>query len=381
LFGRLDRAQAPRAWCERFILGREDVLNDRSGLTDSDVSHRLQSAVEAQVAAGAPGALARVEAPRVGLVWAGAAGYLARDGGRALGPGDAFRVASATKSVTAVVVVRLAGEGRLALDEPLSEQLAPELLDRWRALDALPRTTVRQLLTHTAGVPNYFGEESFMARVREEPGRAWRPMELVDHAAAHGTPPFPPGQGFQYSDTGFVIAAILAERATGRQLHEIYRELVFDPLGMDETWLEGHEPARNPEPAHHYTDELDWTTISPTIDWAGGGLVTTAPDLARFVRGLWSGRIVDFDGLRELTRWTPGASFPPGHMLRYDRYGLGMGSIGVEGVELVGHTGFIGAFAFHAPAHDAVLVGTHNASQVDRLPLVAALCRELGDAA
>lgn len=381
MFGRLDRAQAPRAWCERFILGREDVLNDRSGLTDSDVSHRLQSAVEAQVAAGAPGALARVEAPRVGLVWAGSAGYLARDGGRALGPRDAFRVASATKSVTAVVVVRLAGEGRLALDEPLSEQLAPELLDRWRALDALPRTTVRQLLTHTAGVPNYFGEESFMARVREEPGRVWRPVELVDHAAAHGTPPFPPGQGFQYSDTGFVIAAILAERATGRQLHEIYRELVFDPLGMDETWLEGHEPARNPEPAHHYTDELDWTTINPTIDWAGGGLVTTAPDLARFVRGLWSGQIVDFDGLRELTRWTPEASFPPGHMLRYDRYGLGMGSIGVEGVELVGHTGFIGAFAFHAPAHDAVLVGTHNASQVDRLPLVAALCRELGDAA
>lgn len=350
-------------------------------MTDSDVSHRLQSAVEAQVAAGAPGALARVEAPRVGLVWAGSAGYLARDGGRALGPGDAFRVASATKSVTAVVVVRLAGEGRLALDEPLSEQLTPELLDRWRALDALPRTTVRQLLTHTAGVPNYFGEQSFMARVREEPGRAWRPVELVDHAAAHGTPPFPPGQGFQYSDTGFVIAAILAERATGRQLHEIYRELVFDPLGMDETWLEGHEPARNPEPAHHYTDELDWTTINPTIDWAGGGLVTTAPDLARFVRGLWSGQIVDFGGLRELTRWTPGASFPPGHMLRYDRYGLGMGSITVQGVELVGHTGFIGAFAFHAPAYDAVLVGTHNASEVDRWPLVAALCRELGDGA
>jgi D-alanyl-D-alanine carboxypeptidase len=351
------------------------------GLSDSAVSSRLQSAVEAQVAAGAPGALARLEAPRAGLVWGGSAGYLARGGGRTLRPNDAFRVASATKSVTAVVVVRLASDGRLALDEPLSEQLAPELLDRWRALDALPRTTLRQLLTHTAGVPNYFGEESFLARLREDPGRSWRPVELVDHAAAYGTPPFRPGQGFQYSDTGFVIAGILAEQATGRQLHEIFRELVFDPLGMDETWLEGHEPSRNPEPAHHYSDALDLTTISPTMDWAGGGLVTTAPDLARFVRALWSGQILDAGALSELTRWTPGASFPPGHRLRYDRYGLGMGSITVDGVELMGHTGFIGAFAFHAPTHDAVLVGTHNASEVDRWPLVAALCRELRDGA
>jgi hypothetical protein len=54
-----------------------------------------------------------------------------------------------------------------------------------------------------------------------------------------------------------------------------------------------------------------------------------------------------------------------------------MGTNTVEGVELLGHTGFIGAFAFHAPRYDAALTGTHNASQVDRWPLVAALCREL----
>ena len=123
------------------------------------------------------------------------------------------------------------------------------------------------------------------------------------------------------------------------------------------------------------------TTLSPTIDWAAGGLVTTAPDLAGFVRALWSGAILDSDGLEQLTRWTPGASFPTGHALRYDDYGLGLGRIAVEGVELVGHTGFIGAFAFYAPEHDAVLVGTHNQSQVDRWPLVAALCRELRNAA
>jgi D-alanyl-D-alanine carboxypeptidase len=345
------------------------------------VSARLQAALEARVAAGAPGALARIEAPRAGLMWGGAAGYLARDNSRALRPDDAFRAASVTKSVTATVAVRLAYQGGLALDEPLADQLAPELLDRWSALDALPRTTPRQLLAHTSGLPNYFTDEAFAVRLREDPGRAWRPAELVDHAAAYGTPRFPPGEGFEYCDTGYVVAGILVEQATGQPLHEVYRELVFDPAGMDSTWLEGHEPALTPEVAHHYTDELDWTTISPTIDWAGGGLVTTASDLARFVRALWSEQVLGSRALGELTRWTPGAWFPPGHRLRYERYGLGMGTDTVEGVELLGHTGFIGAFAFHAPEYDAVLTGTHSASQVDRWPLVAALCRELRQAA
>jgi hypothetical protein len=99
------------------------------------------------------------------------------------------------------------------------------------------------------------------------------------------------------------------------------------------------------------------------------------------VRGLWSESIVDSSGLDEMTHWTPGASFPVSHALRFERYGLGMGSNTVEGIQLLGHTGFIGAFAFYAPRYDAVLVGTHNDSQVDRWPLVTTLCRELQRAA
>jgi len=341
------------------------------------VSARLQAALENQISAGAPGALASIEAPRAGLVWAGSAGRLARGEGRSLRPDDAFRIASVTKSVTAAVAAKLALEGRLILDGPLADQLAPELLERWRSLDGLPRTTPRQLLAHTSGLPDYFQDEAFVARVRREPNREWHPVELVDHVAAHRVPLFPPGKGFRYSDTGYVVVGILLEQITGQPLHTVYRQVAFDPLGMGRTWLEGHEPARGLEVAHHYHGELDMTTLSPTIDWAAGGLVTTAPDLASFVRGLWSGAILDPDGIEQLTRWTAGASFPPGHAIRYDDYGLGIGRVAVEGVELVGHTGFIGAFAFHAPEHDAVLIGTHNQSQVDRWPLVGALCREL----
>jgi D-alanyl-D-alanine carboxypeptidase len=341
---------------------------------------RLKAALEDRILAGAPGALARIEAPGAGVVCSVSAGRLARGEGRSVGPDDAFRVASVTKSVTATVAVRLAHDDKVALDGPLGDQLDAELLERWRSLEALPRTTPRQLLAHTSGLPNYFDDQSFFARVRREPGRAWDPVEFVDHVAGHGRPHFAPGEGFRYSDTGYVVIGILLEQVTGQPLHAIYRDVVFDPLGMDSTWLEGHEPPREREVAHHYHGELDMATLSPTIDWAGGGLVTTAPDLTGFVRGLWSGLILDYDGLEQLTRWTHGARFPPGHVVRYDDYGLGMGRLVVEGVELVGHTGFIGAFAFYAPDEDAVLVGTHNQSQVDRWPLVGALCRELRSA-
>jgi D-alanyl-D-alanine carboxypeptidase len=123
-------------------------------------------------------------------------------------------------------------------------------------------------------------------------------------------PTFRPGEGFSYSDTGYVVAGILVEHVTGRSLDEVYRGLVFAPFGMEETWLEGHEAGRRPEVAHQYRGELDWTTISPTIDSAGGRLVSTTADLARFVRGLWSEKIVDGARLDEMSGSTPEVSSP-----------------------------------------------------------------------
>jgi CubicO group peptidase (beta-lactamase class C family) len=332
---------------------------------------------------GAPGALARIEAPRAGLTWGGSAGYLAHRNSRALRPDDAFRAASVTKNVTAAVTVQLAHQGRLVLDEPLADQLARELLHRWRALDVLPRTTprARQLLAHTSSLPNYFTDEVFAARLREEPGRTWRPAELVDHAAAYGTPHFPPGRGFSTP----TLATWSPESSWSRRPADRSTRFIACSSstrsgrtrpGGKVTSLRGHRKR------HTITRASSIGQRSPDDRlgrrWArhdrarpvalrACALVGTAPRLSRV--------------LGELKRWTPAASFPPGHALRYERYGLGTGTNTVEGVELLGHTGFIGAFAFHAPEYDAVLAGTHNASHVDRWPLVAALCRELREAA
>ena len=329
-----------------------------------------------QVSLGAPSAVARLEILALDRCWAGAAGRLARDDPPQLDAEDAFRVASVSKHVTATVAVVLDQRAVLGLDEPLGDQLDQELVLRWQRFPALAMTTPRQLLSHTAGLPSYF-DPQFVKRAAQDPGRRWKPVELADEALTASEPLFEADRGFSYSDTGYVLTGILIEQLTGQPLHAVYRDLVLDPAGMGSTWLEGYEPARHPRVAHHYAEDLDMTLVSPTIDWAGGGLVSTTADLSKFLSALWSGDLIDSSALEQLTHWTPGARFPPGHALRYDRYGLGLGSITVDGTELLGHTGYVGAFAFYEPESGATLTGTHNASGVSRWPLVEALCSQL----
>jgi D-alanyl-D-alanine carboxypeptidase len=111
--------------------------------------------------------------------------------------------------------------------------------------------------------------------------------------------------------------------------------------------------------------------MDPTVGWAGGGLVSTAADLAAFLRALTRGRLLSPRSGREMTRWQPG---PEGY---YDEYGLGLGRHHYPPAHQVGHHGVWGAFAFWAPELDAIITGTVNAGRVDRRPLFAAIVQAL----
>jgi D-alanyl-D-alanine carboxypeptidase len=171
-----------------------------------------------------------------------------------------------------------------------------------------------------------------------------------------------------YTDTGFVLAGLVIESLTGRPLHEAYRELVLDPAGMADTWLESSSEApRGPAISPHELDGQDITDMDPTVDWAGGGLVSTAADLARFLRALMGGQLVSSRTWREMTRWRPG---PEGY---YDDYGVGLGRYRFPAAHVVGHHGVWGGFAFWSPELDAIITGTVNTGHVDRRPLIAAI--------
>ena len=336
----------------------------------------IQAALDECVAAGAPGAIIAINAPPLGIAFSGSSGLFAKRHSRPLQPDDPFRAASVTKTVTAATAVRLAAEGHWELDSPITPFLPPSLVVLLRGLEGLENVdalTIRRLLSHTSGLPDYFFRDRFQARVQADPNRMWRPAELVEAAIEENRLAFLPGTDFSYGDTGYVLVGLAIERLVDRPLADAYRSLISAPLQMEATYLEWHEPPRGSEVSHHYDGQRDLLPLNTSFDWAGGGLVTTADDLVKFLRGLFGGALFDKRWSMELTTWRDGLRWPPDSSARYLRYGLGMGVNLACGEEIIGATGVWGALAYFWPAGGAAIAGTVNLRGADRSTLLDAV--------
>jgi D-alanyl-D-alanine carboxypeptidase len=281
-----------------------------------------------------------------------------------------------TKAVTAATAVRLAAQGRWCLESPVTRLLPPNVVRALRNLEGLPTVdalTIRRLLNHTSGLPDYFIDERFQARVRADPNRRWKPRELVESAVEARRLAFLPGTDFSYGDTGYVLVGLAIERVVDRPLAEAYRSLIFTPVAMDATYLEWHEPPRSSDVSHHYDGDRDLLPLNTSFDWAGGGLVTTAGDLVRFLQGLFSKALFEERWLGELTTWRNRLRWSPDSSAWYLRYGLGIGVNLACGEEIVGATGVWGGFAYFWPAGGVAIAGTVNLRGADRSPLLDAV--------
>ena len=269
----------------------------------SDAQHTvaadLQAIVDAQASVEGAATLLRGELPQQGLVWRHVAGGITR-GGEPAQVDTTFRIASITKTFTAAVITQLAAEGLLKFDDLLSKHLPPEHLDlipRLHVLDGASygeEITLRQLLTHSAGLFDYASAHGFFAAIAADPGHVWTPREMLEGSIVWGTPHFRPGggYGYAYSDTGYVLLGLVIEHLDRTPLHESYRRRILTPLGMSITTLEGHEAHRGPTMSHPHEGDLDAAVIHGTADWAGGGLVSDVDELAVFAQALVGGRIV-----------------------------------------------------------------------------------------
>ena len=241
--------------------------------------------------------------------WSGAAGLANPETNETMTIQHQFRIASVTKTFTAVVVLQLIEEGRFSLDTKLASLFKNGLPGGYAVNDLHSvkeklgdKITIRQLLSHTSGLPDYFEEPapvgehcgiSFSeAWIRDviKPGPAglkdkqWSPAEIVVLYFRSGLPSrakFLPGMGFNYADTNFVLLAIAVEELTGKPLAVNYRERILDRLGMEHTYLEWYEPKRGDLLAHHFVDATDKGSgiidviavkANTSCDWAGGGL-------------------------------------------------------------------------------------------------------------
>jgi D-alanyl-D-alanine carboxypeptidase len=167
-----------------------------------------------------------VETPRRPDGWTGAA-TTHRDDRAGLDADVAFRIASVTKMMTATALLVLADQGRCRLDDPTGRHLPSDLVDRFRDSKGHPygaAVTLRQLLDHTSGLPNFFSQPPILEAVRHGGGRRrFTPLDLVDLAVAGEPSTSPPGTARSYTDTGFLLAGLIIEALTSRPLQQAYR--------------------------------------------------------------------------------------------------------------------------------------------------------------
>ncbi|MEU9105536.1 serine hydrolase domain-containing protein [Streptomyces xanthophaeus] len=223
---------------------------------------------------------------------------------------DHMRIASVAKAFSGAVALQLVDRGRLRLDDTIGKVL-PDLPSAWH------RVTLRQLLNHTSGLPDYSASQEFIDIISADPRHRFDSRRLLDFVAEEGLE-FRPGKRYQYSNSDNIAVALMAEAVTGHRYETLLRELVYEPLGLDATSLpQGH---RLPTPfLHGYQIDPEEgpvdvsEAVSASGAWASGGIVSTPKDLTAFIRGYAGGALVSDRTRDQQFRFIPGAlSQPPG---------------------------------------------------------------------
>ncbi|MGW7542567.1 serine hydrolase domain-containing protein [Streptomyces sp. NPDC054770] len=285
-------------------------------------AEQLRRDTAAIQALGISGVQARVIGPdgRQSVATSGTADL---DTGRPVPPDGYFRMASTSKTLVATVVLQLEAEGRLSLDDTVDHWL-PGVV-RGNGNDG-SRITLRQLLRHTSGIhddlPGYTTPEEYYQQRHDVHGSE----ELVARAMAHA-PDFPPGEGWQYSNTGYVLLDMIIQKATGQPAHRAIEDRVLRPLGLDRTRWIGTSPALPRPHAEAYQlfgpgSVVDVTDQIP-VDHENLSWVTTTRDENGFLRALLAGRLLPARQLAEMKQTVP-VSAEVQQLWPGGRYGLGL---------------------------------------------------------
>ncbi|MFJ1700224.1 serine hydrolase domain-containing protein [Streptomyces sp. NPDC088252] len=233
------------------------------------------------------------------------------------------RAGSNTKAFTAVVALQLVAEKKIVLDAPVDTYL-PGLL-RGEGIDGR-HITVRQLLQHTSGLPEYM-ESPIFADFPAVRYRYFEPRDLLDGALkqeAH----FSPGAKWEYSNTNYLVAGLIIQKVTGRPIGEEIDRRIIDRIGLRHTYFPkpGETTLHEPHPKGYEREEadgplIDYTTMDMSMGWAAGALVSTNSDLNRFYTALLDGRLLPPAQLAQMRTTVPAEARGPGV-----RYGLGLTS-------------------------------------------------------
>lgn len=267
------------------------------------------------------------------------------------------RVASNTKTFVAATVLRLWEDKRIDLDAAIGPLLTP-------AIDQLlqsggydtARITVRQLLSHSAGMYDHAADDRYLGLILSQPERRWTREDLVRLAVTWGRPLSATGTAFHYSDTGYILIGDIIERITGQSLGKAVRaQLQLNRYGLRSTWWEIMEdqPSTATARARQFVGELEASKLDASIDLYGGGLVMSTRDLATLTAALFEGKLFKHPETLKEMLWR-------GTHKGAENYRLGVFVKTVNGQDYYWHSGYWGTVAYYAPATGIAVAGASD---------------------
>ncbi|WP_033797869.1 serine hydrolase domain-containing protein, partial [Bacillus pseudomycoides] len=300
------------------IVKAESTQNVSSSLQTSTQRDRnsVKQVMRDTLQLGFPGILAKTF--EGGKTWSYAAGIADLRTKKPMKTDFRFRIGSVTKTFTATVVLQLAGENRLNLDDSIEKWL-PGVI-QGNGYDG-NQITIRQILNHTSGIAEYLrSKDADMMNTK----KTYTAEELVKIGLSL-PPDFAPGKGWSYSDTGYVLLGILIEKVTGNSYAEEIENRIIEPLELSNTFLPGNSsviPGTNHARGYVQPDgasELkDVTYYNPSIASSAGDMISTADDLNKFFSYLLSGKLLKEQQLKQMLTTVPTGS------AEISGYGLGI---------------------------------------------------------
>lgn len=329
------------------------LLAARPAQESDDLARRVQATLDSLVeAAGVPGATLGVVLAD-GRVLGFASGMADKARGEPMATGSVMLQGSVGKTYFGAVALQLVAEGLLELDAPIEGVFgeAP-----W--LDRIPngrQITLRQLMGHTSGLVRYETNPRFLEDLTAAPGRTFSPEERLSYLFDTRAP-FQPGEGWDYSDTNYILVAMLIEAVTANTAYEEIRRRFLRPLGLNETVptdtprirgiVQGYAGAGNPFGGFEEMVADGVMRLNPQFEWGGGGYASTARDLARWTHHVQTGKAFDTSLLDDFRAGTP-APLGPGAS-----YGLGVIMMRLPAGLAWGHSGYMPGYrteAYHFP--------------------------------
>jgi CubicO group peptidase (beta-lactamase class C family) len=324
--------------------------------------------------------VAVVERPTVGLRWHGHTGDL--------DPKSPFFVASTTKLHTTAILLRLIERGVLRFGDRLLDVVDDDAVRGVhvrRGVDRTGAVTIEHLMSQTSGIADYFqgrlpGGRSLETALLSGSDRSWSTVEALDMARSIGAA-FTPGARRRalYSDTNYQLLGMVIEHVTGETYADALRREITEPLHLGATRLYTDPTDCAPHPLRHGDHRLDIPLAMASFG-PDGGIVSTADDLMRFVRAFFEGELFDASTIGRLQRYRR-IFFPLQYGVGIARFSMPRVLAPFGTVELIGHSGLSGAFAFLAPTSNVYVAGTVNNIATPRrsFELMLRLVRRAGE--